>query len=105
MGGGGERGALPDVFFFFFPVQQTTSGIGHRVKYCSFLRVGNQCGECEKHARSDFSLSNNNNNSETLITRVIRARICVSTPLHILHSIPVLGSLLAGRPGSSEVTL
>ena len=29
--GGGE--ALPDFFFFlFFPVQQTTSGIGHRVK-------------------------------------------------------------------------
>ena len=32
----------------FSPVQQTTSGIGHRVKYCSFFRVGNQCAECEK---------------------------------------------------------
>ena len=30
--GGGGRGALPDFFFFFSPVQQTTSGIGHRVK-------------------------------------------------------------------------
>ena len=29
-GGGGV--ALPDFFFFFFRVQQTTSGIGHRVK-------------------------------------------------------------------------
>ena len=26
-------GALPDFFFFFSPVQRTTSGIGHRVKY------------------------------------------------------------------------
>ena len=32
--GGGGGGALPDFFLFlFFPVQQTTSGIGHRVKY------------------------------------------------------------------------
>ena len=40
-------GMLP--YFLFcslFPVQQTTSGIGHRVKY--FFRVGNQCAECEK---------------------------------------------------------
>ena len=29
-----------------FPVQQTTSGIGHHVKY--LFRVGNQCAECEK---------------------------------------------------------
>ena len=29
--GGGEK-ARPDLFFYFFPVQQTTSGIGHRVK-------------------------------------------------------------------------
>ena len=32
----GGGGALPDFFFFFFcslfPVEQTTSGIGHRVK-------------------------------------------------------------------------
>ena len=32
--------------FFFFPLQQTTSGIGHRVKY--FFRVGNQYAECKK---------------------------------------------------------
>ena len=45
--GKGGGGALPDFFFFFFsPVQQTTSGIGHRVK--KFFRVGNQCAECEK---------------------------------------------------------
>ena len=35
-----------DRHFFFSPVQQTTSGIGHRVKY--FFRVGNQYAECEK---------------------------------------------------------
>ena len=45
MGGGG--GMLPDfVFCSIFPVQQTTSGIGHRVK--QFFRVGNQYAECEK---------------------------------------------------------
>ena len=33
-------------FNFFSPVQQTTSGIGHRVKY--FFRVGNQYAGCEK---------------------------------------------------------
>ena len=32
-------------FFFFFPVQQTTSGIDHRVK--KFFRVGNQYAESE----------------------------------------------------------
>ena len=32
-GGGRGGGALTDLFFFlFFPVQQTTSGMGHRVK-------------------------------------------------------------------------
>ena len=31
--GGEGEGGLEDFFFlFFFPVQQTTSGIGHRVK-------------------------------------------------------------------------
>ena len=32
--GGGEGDALPNFFLFsfFFPVQQTTGGIGHRVK-------------------------------------------------------------------------
>ena len=40
---------LPDFFFCsLFPVQQTTSGIGHRVKYGSFFRVGDQYAECEK---------------------------------------------------------
>ena len=34
----GGGGVLPDFFFFLFsPVQQTTSGIGHRVKYRSFF--------------------------------------------------------------------
>ena len=32
------------LFFIFFPLQQTTSEIGHRVKY--FFRVGNQYAEC-----------------------------------------------------------
>ena len=46
-GGGGGGGMLPDFFFCsLFPVQQTTSGIGHRVKYV--FRVGNQYAECEK---------------------------------------------------------
>ena len=45
--GGWGGGMLPDFFFCsLFPVQQTTSGIGHRVKL--FFRVGNQCAECEK---------------------------------------------------------
>ena len=40
-------GGLPDfLLFIFFPVQQTTSGIGHREK--SFIRVGNQNAESEK---------------------------------------------------------
>ena len=35
----------PDLFFnYFFPVQQATSGIGHRVEF--FFRIGNQqCGK------------------------------------------------------------
>ena len=38
---GGGGGALPDFFIFiFFPVQQTTSGIGHRVKQFSTLSKG-----------------------------------------------------------------
>ena len=40
----GGWGMLPEFFFCsLFPVQQTTSGIGHRV-----FRVGNQYAECEK---------------------------------------------------------
>ena len=46
-GGGGGGVARPDFLFRpFFPVEQTTSGIGHRVKY--FFRVGNQYAECGK---------------------------------------------------------
>ena len=49
MGGGGGGGMLPDVFFCsLFPVQQTTNGIGHRVKYQVVFRVGNQYAEFEK---------------------------------------------------------
>ena len=54
---------LPDFFFCsFFPVQQTTSEIGHRVKYYFLIvfRVGNQYAECET---TIFSLNNNSNNS------------------------------------------
>ena len=40
---------------FSFSVQQTTSGIGHRVKL--FFRVGNQYAECEK-------INNNNNKTK-----------------------------------------
>ena len=45
----GWGGALRDYdsfFYSFFPVQQTTRGIGHRVKL--FVRVGNQYAECKK---------------------------------------------------------
>ena len=48
--GGGRGEALPDFFVLFFLVQQTTSGIGHRVKY--FFRVGNQHAECEKQQQT-----------------------------------------------------
>ena len=45
---------LPDFFFCsLFPVQQTTSGIGHRVK--RFFRVGNQYAECEKQQQQQSS--------------------------------------------------
>ena len=37
------------ILFLFFPVQQTTNGIGHRAKYLVVFRVGNQYAECEKH--------------------------------------------------------
>ena len=38
---------MPPVSHIHLPVQQTTGGIGHRVKL--FFRVGNQYNECEKH--------------------------------------------------------
>ena len=46
--GGGEGGgcAARPPLFFIFPVPQTTSGIGHRVRIV--FRVGNQYAECEK---------------------------------------------------------
>ena len=54
-GEGGGWNALPDSVFF--PVQQTTSGIGHRVKY--FFRVGNQYyAECEKQQRQQQQILN-----------------------------------------------
>ena len=46
MGGGGGGVRCQTFSFVLFPVQQTTSGIGYRVKY--FFRVGNQYAECEK---------------------------------------------------------
>ena len=45
MGGGGS---LPEFSFFLFPVQQTTSGIDHGIKF----RVGNQYAEREKQQQS-----------------------------------------------------
>ena len=53
-GGGGEWGCVVRLFFshFFTPVQQTTSGIGHRVN--QFFRVGNQCAECEKQQQQQL---------------------------------------------------
>ena len=54
MGGGG--GMLPDFFFCsLFPVQQTTSGIGHSVKYGSFFGL----------ATNTLNVRNNNNNNKT----------------------------------------
>ena len=50
-GGGGGAARL-----IFFPVQQTTSGIGHRVK--QFFRVGNQCAECEKQQQQQQQPTN-----------------------------------------------
>ena len=44
-GGEGVR-CQTSSLLFSFPVQQTTSGIGHRVKY--FFQVGNQNADCEK---------------------------------------------------------
>ena len=44
---------LPDFFFCsLFPVQQTTSGIGPRVK--EFFRVGNQYAKCEKQQTTTY---------------------------------------------------
>ena len=41
-------GALPDfLFYYFFLVQQTTSGIGHRVK------ADLDCGTCGAHGGYD----------------------------------------------------
>ena len=53
MGGGGGGGGICQTFSFcsLFPVQQTTSGISHRVK--SFFRVGNPYAEYEKQKCSE----------------------------------------------------
>ena len=49
MGGREGRGVLPDFLFYsFFLVQQTTSGIGHRVRYNSFFGLATQYAEYEK---------------------------------------------------------
>ena len=50
MGGGGYAARF--LFCSLFPVQQTTSGIGHRVK--QFFRVGNQYAECENDSFNDW---------------------------------------------------
>ena len=56
---------LPEFFFCsLFPVQQTTSGSGHRVKK-KFFRVGNQYAECEKQ-------QHNNNNNNILLSRLCK---------------------------------
>ena len=60
--GGGGRGAATLFLFLDYPVQQTTSGIGHSVS--SFVQVGNKCAECEKqqqqqqqqHKREHYTL-------------------------------------------------
>ena len=53
---GAGGGALPDFFFsFFFPVQQTTSGIGHRAS--SFFGL----------ATNALNVRNNNNNSSVTV--------------------------------------
>ena len=41
------------LFGSLFPVQQTMSGIGHRLEY--FFRVGNQYAECEKQQQLPYS--------------------------------------------------
>ena len=57
-GEGGEGGALPDFLFCsLFPVQQTTSGIGHRIKKQFFgLATNNQYAECEKQQCNVISI-------------------------------------------------
>ena len=53
---GDAGGGMPDFFFYsFFPVQRTTSGIGHLVNKVVF-QVGNQYAKCEKQ---QLSLNNN----------------------------------------------
>ena len=52
--GGGGRGMLPDFFFCpLFPVQQTTSGIDHRVNIGSFFGL----------AINTLNVTNNNNSN------------------------------------------
>ena len=57
-GWGGGGGMLPDFLFCsLFPVQQTTSGISHRVK--QFFRVGNQYAECRNNDRENNAINDN----------------------------------------------
>ena len=61
-GGGGVGGGAARFFLFLFPVQQTTSGIGHRVK--QFFRVGNQCAKCEIQQQQQKLLQKNKQASD-----------------------------------------
>ena len=51
---------LPDFFFCsLFPVQQTTSGIGHRVKYqVVFFGLATNTLNVRNNNKTDFSLNN-----------------------------------------------
>ena len=58
-----QGGMLPDFFFCsLFPVQQTTSGIGHRVKYSgSFFGL----------ATNTLNVRNNNNNLNAYLLLIV----------------------------------
>ena len=59
----GEGGALPDFFWSLFPVQQTTSGVGHHVGKVAFSEM----------AANTLNVRNNNNKA----TRHAEMRIIV----------------------------
>ena len=69
MGGGGGGYAARLVFCSLFPVQQTTSGIGHRVKYSSFFGL----------ATNTLNVRNNNNNKICIIS-VVRCDMAEGSP-------------------------
>ena len=65
--GGWGGGMLPDFLFCsIFPVQQTTSGIGHRVKY---LIVFFGLATNTLNVRNNDNHNNNNNVGETVVSR------------------------------------